>query len=91
MDEQTEPSKLADMMAVKFDGPALVFLRPREHIPGDMLARFADHFKRARDNGDLADFAHVKFVFVPHGFDVMVMGDVELERAGLARLTPEPA
>lgn len=91
MADTDESQALADMMALKIDGPAIVILRPRYHMSRDSLEGFRESFKRARLHGELAAFPQVTFLILPCDFDVMVMGDVELEQAGLARLAPSEA
>lgn len=86
MDGKNEPPVLADLMALKIEGPALVFVRPRGRLSDIELRRVADSFKNARHTGELAAFDHVRFVIVPHDFDIMAAGDVDLERFGLTRL-----
>jgi hypothetical protein len=92
MEDRTEPPVLADLMALKVNGPALVFIRPQRRLPDDELRRAADSFKNMRRDGHFAAFPHLKFVIIPSDFDIMAVGDVELERLGLTRLpTPEKA
>jgi hypothetical protein len=91
MDDKTEPPVLADMMALKINGPTLVFLRARRHLPQEALQAINEHIVRARSHGPLALFEQVKFIVLPCDFDIMVMGDVDLERAGLTRLAASEA
>jgi hypothetical protein len=86
MDGKTELPVLADLMALKIEGPAIVFLRPRARWPAEKMEAVAQHLLR------IGSHTGVTFVLVEHDVDIMAAGDVDLERCGLTRLPSlEPA
>lgn len=80
----SKPPILADQMALKIDGPAVIFIRPREWLPNDTAERVTRDLNRLSHEMRLG-----KFVLVPPNFDIMAVGDVELEHYGLRRISRE--
>jgi hypothetical protein len=86
MEDRTEPPVLADLMALKLEGPAIVFLRPRLPWPAERMEIVARHLQR------IAHQSGAEFVLLSHDVDIMAIGEADLERYGLTRLpSMEPA
>jgi hypothetical protein len=73
---------LADLAALKISGPAIVFFRPRRPMSLDQVEEIhkaAVAMSRRETN--------VSFVMLRWDLDIMAVGEVELERYGLRRIT----
>lgn len=70
---------LAGLMALKVDGPTTVILRPRRRLAVEEMIAVRDSLHQiATEN--------VRFVLVASEFDIMAVGDAELEHVGVTQL-----
>lgn len=84
MANDTELPVLADLMALKVNGPTLVFLRPRQGFRDERLRAMTESLKNMKSQRP--EFSEVTFIVMQSDFDIMAVGDADLERFGLTRL-----
>lgn len=82
---------LADLAALRIDGPAIVFLRPRKDIYDGALYSDSD---RACFHESVARLSRmmptgVMLVSVDHDLDIMAVGHAEIEKLGYVKV-PTP-